>query len=65
MYLFILNNKTVIKISSFSTFVCPTELIAYDKRYGDFQKLNTEVIGISVDSHYTHLAWMNTKREVS
>ncbi|KAF2880029.1 hypothetical protein ILUMI_26150 [Ignelater luminosus] len=44
------------------TFVCPTELIAYDKRYEDFQKLNTEVIGISVDSHYTHLAWTNTNR---
>ncbi|KAF5292480.1 hypothetical protein FQA39_LY14027 [Lamprigera yunnana] len=44
------------------TFVCPTELIAFDEQYENFQKLNAEVIGISVDSHFTHLGWMNTKK---
>ncbi|RZC37817.1 peroxiredoxin-1, partial [Asbolus verrucosus] len=46
------------------TFVCPTELIALDERYEDFIKLNTEVIGCSIDSHFSHLGWMNTKRSV-
>lgn len=50
---------------TYSTFVCPTELIALDERYEDFKKLNAEVIGISIDSHYSHLGWQNTKRSVS
>ncbi|GLV32801.1 Peroxiredoxin 3 [Carabus blaptoides fortunei] len=44
------------------TFVCPTELVAYDDKIEEFKQLNTEVIGISIDSHFSHLAWMNTKR---
>ncbi len=42
------------------TFVCPTELIAFDKRLAEFKKRNVEVIGVSVDSHYAHNAWRNT-----
>lgn len=42
------------------TFVCPSEIIAFDKKLGEFKKRNCEVIGISVDSHFTHLAWKNT-----
>jgi len=42
------------------TFVCPTELIAFDKRLDAFKERNVEVIGVSVDSHYTHNAWRNT-----
>jgi peroxiredoxin (alkyl hydroperoxide reductase subunit C) len=42
------------------TFVCPTELIAFDKRLEAFNERNVEVIGISVDSHFTHNAWRNT-----
>lgn len=42
------------------TFVCPTEIIAFDRRLADFKNRNCEVIGVSVDSHYTHLAWKNT-----
>ena len=42
------------------TFVCPTEVIAFSDRYAEFAKLNTEVIGISVDSQYSHLAWIQT-----
>jgi peroxiredoxin (alkyl hydroperoxide reductase subunit C) len=42
------------------TFVCPTELIAFDKRLEEFQKRGVEVIGVSIDSHYTHNAWRNT-----
>jgi len=45
------------------TFVCPTEILAFSDRIEDFRKLNTEVIGISVDSKYTHLAWINTPRK--
>ena len=42
------------------TFVCPTELIAFDKRLNDFKDRNVEVIGCSVDSKWTHHAWKNT-----
>ncbi len=42
------------------TFVCPTELIAFDKRLDAFLERNVEVLGVSVDSHYTHNAWRNT-----
>ena len=44
------------------TFVCPSEIIAFDKALAKFKAKNTEVIGVSVDSHYTHLAWKNTPR---
>jgi peroxiredoxin 2/4 len=42
------------------TFVCPSEIIAFDHRYDEFRKRNVEVIGASIDSHFTHLAWKNT-----
>ena len=42
------------------TFVCPSELIAFDHRLEQFKKRNVQVIGCSVDSHFTHLAWKNT-----
>lgn len=42
------------------TFVCPSELIALDHRIGAFKERNVEVIGVSVDSHFTHNAWRNT-----
>jgi peroxiredoxin (alkyl hydroperoxide reductase subunit C) len=42
------------------TFVCPSELIAFDHRLDEFTKRSVEVIGVSVDSHYTHNAWRNT-----
>ena len=45
------------------TFVCPTELHAFQDRIEDFKKLNCEVIGCSVDSHFSHFAWLNTKME--
>ncbi len=45
------------------TFVCPSELIAFDHRMKKFKKKNVEVIGCSVDSHFTHLAWKNTPIE--
>lgn len=44
------------------TFVCPSEIIAFDKALAEFTVRNTEVIGVSVDSHFTHLAWRNTPR---
>lgn len=45
------------------TFVCPTEIIAFDKALDQFKKRGCEVIGASVDSHFTHLAWKNTPRD--
>ncbi|KAG6536021.1 hypothetical protein ZIOFF_001059 [Zingiber officinale] len=45
------------------TFVCPTEIIAFSDRYSEFEKINTEVIGVSVDSVFSHLAWVQTDRK--
>ena len=42
------------------TFVCPSELIAFDHRLEEFKKRNVEVISVSIDSQFTHLAWKNT-----
>lgn len=45
------------------TFVCPTEIIAFSDRMADFKAIGTEVVGVSVDSQFTHLAWRNTARK--
>jgi len=45
------------------TFVCPSELIAFDHRLEEFKKRNVEVFGVSIDSQFTHLAWKNTPIE--
>ncbi len=45
------------------TFVCPSEIIAFDTALDKFRERNAEVVGVSVDSHFTHLAWKNTPRE--
>ncbi len=45
------------------TFVCPTEIIAFSDRAKEFSQLGVQIIGVSVDSHYTHLAWRNTARD--
>jgi len=42
------------------TFVCPTEIIAFNHRLGEFEKRGINVIGVSIDSHFSHLAWKNT-----
>ncbi|TVZ38184.1 peroxiredoxin (alkyl hydroperoxide reductase subunit C) [Alteromonadaceae bacterium 2753L.S.0a.02] len=42
------------------TFVCPSELLAFDHRMAEFEKRGVEVIGVSIDSHFTHNAWRNT-----
>jgi peroxiredoxin (alkyl hydroperoxide reductase subunit C) len=42
------------------TFVCPSELIAFDHRLAEFKARNVEVIGVSIDSQFSHLAWKNT-----
>lgn len=44
------------------TFVCPTEIIAFSDRVADFEKLGVQLLGASVDSHFSHLAWRNTPR---
>ncbi len=45
------------------TFVCPSEILAFDNRLKEFEKRNVAVIAISVDSHFSHLAWKNTPVE--
>ncbi|KAE8620042.1 hypothetical protein XENTR_v10010080 [Xenopus tropicalis] len=45
------------------TFVCPTEIIAFSDHAGDFSKINCQLIAVSVDSQFTHLAWTNVPRK--
>ena len=45
------------------TYVCPTEILAFSDRLGEFRNLNAEVLGVSVDSKYCHLAWTERPRE--
>ncbi len=42
------------------TFVCPSEIIAFDKAVDKFKEKNCEIVGVSIDSHFSHLAWKNT-----
>jgi peroxiredoxin (alkyl hydroperoxide reductase subunit C) len=70
------NSFSELKLSSFKgkyvvlffypldfTFVCPSEIIAFDKALGEFKERNAEVVGVSIDSHFTHLAWKNTPKD--
>lgn len=45
------------------TFVCPTEILAFNEKLSEFQKRGAELIGVSVDSVYTHIAWKKTPVE--
>lgn len=45
------------------TFVCPSEIVAFDAALERFEKKDAQVLGCSVDSHFTHLAWRNTPRK--
>ncbi|XP_020573413.1 2-Cys peroxiredoxin BAS1, chloroplastic-like [Phalaenopsis equestris] len=45
------------------TFVCPTEIIAFSDRHSEFEKVNTQILGVSVDSKFSHLAWIQTDRK--
>ncbi|EXC01929.1 2-Cys peroxiredoxin BAS1-like protein [Morus notabilis] len=45
------------------TFVCPTEITAFSDRHEEFAALNTEILGVSVDSVFSHLAWVQTDRK--
>ena len=45
------------------TFVCPTEIIAHNKRIEDFKKRDVEVVAVSIDSQFSHCAWRNTPVE--
>lgn len=44
------------------TFVCPTEMHAFQDKLSEFKKLQTEVVGVSIDSHFSHVAWLNTPK---
>lgn len=52
------------KFVCYSTFVCPTELIAFSDKAKDFAGIDCQVIGVSTDSEFSHLAWINTPRKV-
>jgi len=45
------------------TFVCPTEITAFSDRHDEFKKIGAEILGVSVDSQFTHLAWIQTPRK--
>jgi len=45
------------------TFVCPSEILAFNKKLDEFKKRNCELLSVSIDSKFTHLAWKNTKLE--
>lgn len=45
------------------TFVCPTEILAFSDANAEFEKVGAQLLGVSVDSHFTHLAWLNTSRK--
>lgn len=45
------------------TFVCPTEIVEYDAKLDEFKKVGAEVLGVSIDSTFSHLAWKNTARK--
>jgi peroxiredoxin (alkyl hydroperoxide reductase subunit C) len=45
------------------TFVCPTEITAFSDSFEKFAELNTEILGVSVDSEFSHLAWLQTERD--
>lgn len=57
-------NPPLFFLSRLSTFVCPTEIISFSDKASEFHDVNCEVVGVSVDSHFTHLAWINTPRKV-
>jgi peroxiredoxin (alkyl hydroperoxide reductase subunit C) len=44
------------------TFVCPTEILAFQEKLGEFEKRNTAIVGCSVDSNHTHWAWLQTEK---
>jgi peroxiredoxin (alkyl hydroperoxide reductase subunit C) len=46
------------------TFVCPTEIHAFNDRLDEFKARNVEIIAISIDSHYSHLAWLRTPKSI-
>lgn len=45
------------------TFVCPTEILAFQDKLKEFEKLNVKIVGCSVDSHQSHWAWLQTPKE--
>lgn len=46
------------------TFVCPTELIAFSDRMEEFKNINCNIVGVSTDSQFSHLSWINMSRKV-
>ncbi|KAG9344249.1 hypothetical protein JZ751_010918 [Albula glossodonta] len=57
------STTSTVALQHCSTFVCPTEIISFSDKASEFHDVNCEVVGVSVDSHFTHLAWINTPRK--
>lgn len=55
--------KTIYKFALYSTFVCPTEIISFSEKVNEFKAAGAEVVACSVDSEFSHLAWVNTPRK--
>lgn len=51
----------LISINLYSTFVCPTEIIAFSDRVEEFRAIDCEIVACSTDSEYSHLAWLVLK----
>lgn len=63
LFLALIFNTTTNDTFLSSTFVCPTEIISFSDRINEFKELGAEVVGVSVDSQFSHLAWINTDRK--
>src|SRR5436853_3734630 len=61
-----LRGKWVVLFSHPADFtpVCTTELVEFARRNDDFQKMNTQLIGLSIDSIYSHIAWMRNMEQI-
>lgn len=57
-----MNTRTQL-LFRYSTFVCPTEIVAFSDRAKEFNNINCQLIAASTDSHFSHLAWVNTPRK--
>lgn len=60
---YLLDHSMTTSFNHCSTFVCPTEIIAFSDRVDEFKKIGCEVVACSTDSQFCHLAWTNTPRK--
>lgn len=63
LHIFIVRQTYSLRSSRDFTFVCPTEILAFNDALAQFKELNTEVLAVSTDSEYSHFAWANQPRK--